>query len=94
MPATTIQAPQRIFLTPPQLARRWGCATDKVYHFIRTGELRASNLATRLGGKMARWRIALVDIELFEAARSNKPQPPRPDPRRKKDTHYDRFDYS
>jgi hypothetical protein len=59
---------QRTKLTPPQLARQWGIDTDKVLVWIRNGELRAINAATRLGGR-PRYLIDVCDIEAFEARR-------------------------
>jgi hypothetical protein len=41
---------------------------------IRRGELRALNLAARLGGQ-ARYRISLEAVEEFEAARAVVPTP-------------------
>ena len=38
-------------LTPPQLAKEWGVDVDKVYAFIRSNELRATNTAIKPGGR-------------------------------------------
>lgn len=59
-------------LTPPQLARRWGVASDKVLTLIHSGQLRAVNLAANPVGR-PRYRIYLADVERFEQARSSKP---------------------
>lgn len=72
------EPPQKV--TPPQLAREWGIAVDKVLTWIRAGELKAINAATRRGG-MPRYLIDRRDIENFEAARSASP-PPAPQRRR------------
>src|SRR5947209_4444585 len=72
----------RAMLTPPQLAERWGVSPEKVVAFIRRGELRAVNVALRLGGR-PRWRIDPADVERFEAARAAVPTPRSP--RRRKD---------
>jgi hypothetical protein len=54
-----------------------------VLGWIRSGELRACNVAQRAGGR-PRWRILLGDLAAFQAARSA--QPPRPAARRRKAT--------
>lgn len=56
-------------LTPPQLARRWGVAPDKVNALINSGQLRAVNLAVKANGR-PRYRIYLSEIERFEQART------------------------
>lgn len=65
------------YVTPPALARRYGVSIDKVLGWIRRGELRAINLADRLGGQ-PRWRISEADIAAFELARSSRPEPKAP----------------
>ena len=59
-------------LTVPQLARIWGVSTNKVVGFIRSGELRATNLATSQSGR-PRYAIDVADIQTFEAARAVVP---------------------
>ena len=66
------QSPQKI--TPPQLAREWGIATDKVLNWIRSGELRAVNAATKRNG-VPRYLIDRDDIAAFERARAAAPSP-------------------
>ena len=56
-------------ITPPELAKRYGVSPDKVLGWIRNGELRAINVATKPGGR-PRWRISESDIELFEVRRA------------------------
>ena len=63
-------------LTPPQLARRWGVAAEKVNHLINSGQLKAINLAADPNGR-PRYRIYLAEIERFEEARSTKPPVPK-----------------
>jgi len=74
----------KIKLTPPEVGRRWGISPEKVVGWIRSGELRAINVATRRGGR-PRFLIDIVDLAAFEAARAVSP-PPRPAsrPRRRK----------
>lgn len=55
-------------LTVPQVAKLWGVSTHKVLYFIRTGELRAINLAARTCNR-PRYSIDVQDIEAFEQAR-------------------------
>ena len=69
-------------LTPPQLARQMGVHVDKIYAWIRSGELRATNTAVKRGGR-PRYRISREDAEDFQRRRQNSPPPP-PSPRRKK----------
>jgi hypothetical protein len=69
------------YLTPPQLARRYGVKASKVVGWIRSGELRALDLATR-GSRRPRYRIPPGSIEEFERGRSAAPLP-RPIRRRR-----------
>ena len=66
---------ERTKLTPPEVARQWGVSIDKVLTFIRTGELRAVNFATRLSGR-PRYRIDINDLRDFEQRRAVVPPPP------------------
>jgi hypothetical protein len=59
-------------LTPPQLARRYGVKAERVIGWIRSGELRAIDLASK-GSTRPRFRIDPKDIELFELRRSVQP---------------------
>ncbi len=70
-------------LSPPELARYWGIGADKVLTWIRSGELRAINAATKRGGR-PRYLIDAKDIEAFEKMRSVTTTPPAP--RRRKAT--------
>jgi excisionase family DNA binding protein len=64
-------ANENAMLTPPELAKRWGVAADKVLHLIHTGQLRAINLAQDPKGR-PRYRIYMREVERFEEARSTK----------------------
>ncbi len=68
-------------LTPPQLARELQVTPEKVIAWIRSGELRAVNVALHAGGR-PRWVIDRQDIAAFEASRASKPTP-RPRRRRR-----------
>ena len=73
----------RQWMTPPQLAKEWGVAPEKVIALIHSGELRAVNLALNKSGR-PRWRIDSEDIRKFEEARASKPPAPRRRRRRKR----------
>lgn len=76
---------EKVFLTPPELAKRWGVAADKVNHLINSGQLIAVNLAKDPNGR-SRWRISLAEVEIFESKRSNSPPLPKQSKRRRKAT--------
>jgi hypothetical protein len=66
----------RTKFTPPEVARRWGVDAAKVIAWIRSGELRAIDAATRRGGR-PRYLIDAVAIADFEALRATVPPAPR-----------------
>ena len=59
-------------LSPPQLARIKGIESEKILAWIRSGELRAINLAFNPRGQRARWRIKVSDWLAFEERRAAK----------------------
>jgi excisionase family DNA binding protein len=59
------------YLTPPEVARRFGIKPDKVLTWIATGGLVAINAAERPGGR-PRWRISQEALEAFERRRSSR----------------------
>jgi hypothetical protein len=63
-------------ITPPALAAQWGVDVAKILHWIRSGELRAVNLATDPNGR-PRYAIDQADILAFELSRQVQPPPPR-----------------
>ena len=67
--------------TIAEAARRYGVSADKVVGWIRSGELRAINLATRRNGR-PRWRIGHADLLAFEDRRAAIPAAPQPRRRR------------
>ena len=83
-------SPERTKLTPPEVARQWGVSIDKVLTWIRTGELRAVNLATRLSGR-PRYRIDINDLRDFEQHRAVVPPPPPQRTRKKPPTDVIQF---
>jgi hypothetical protein len=72
------------YLTPPQLAERYGVDPNKVLGWIRRGELAAVNVATTTGGR-PRWRVSPEALAAFEAARAAGPAPHITRIRRRKD---------
>jgi transposase len=61
-------------LTPPQYAARLGVDVHKVISWIKAGELKAIDAATRPGGR-PRFLIDESDIAIFEARRTTAPTP-------------------
>jgi len=70
-------------LTPPQLAKRLGVKRDKVRDWIKSGQLLATNVAKRPGGR-PRYRIREDDVREFERKRKGGASPAPPRKRRKK----------
>lgn len=64
-------------ITPPELAKRWGVAPEKVLHMIHTGQLIAVNLASNPDGERPRFRIDPAEVRRFEEARSNRKPVPK-----------------
>jgi len=71
----------RTKFTVPQLARQWGIDKAKVMTWIRSGDMRAIDGATKRGGR-PRYLIDITDIAAFEQAREVIPACPRPRARR------------
>lgn len=59
-------------LTPAQLAEIWQTSTDKIGVLIRSGELRAINIAKRTS-RRPRYLIDPADVEAFERSRQVVP---------------------
>lgn len=55
---------------PRQIAERYGVDHGKVLRWIESGELKAVNVATRVGGR-PRWRVSEESLAAFEQARTN-----------------------
>jgi excisionase family DNA binding protein len=78
-------ASEPIYLTPPEVARLLRVDVHSVLAWVRNGELRASNVASRASTR-PRWRVHRRDIDAFLAARAATPPPPRAKrPRRQAD---------
>ena len=94
-PAATPASPKKNrgtadYLRPRDLALQWGVCIDKVLNFIRSGELRAFNVAAK-SSKRPRYRIPVESVRQFEeqtraAAIPEAPAPPAPSRRRKRDS--------
>jgi hypothetical protein len=89
LPSKPITAP---YVTPPELAKIWKVAPEKIIKLIRDGDLAAVNLAAR-GSRRPRFRISQAAIEAFERGRAAIPQlaPAIPKQRRKADCALKRF---
>ena len=72
-------------VSPSEYAEARGIATDKVLSWIRSGELKAVNVALQRNGR-PRYRISLDAIEEFEQRRTPQPAP-APTPRRRREGH-------
>ena len=59
-------------MTPPELAKRYGVEPSKIIAWIKAGELRAVNIATRSTGR-PRYIIDEEDVAVFESRREAKP---------------------
>jgi hypothetical protein len=53
------------YFVPRALAKRWSVCVDKVLMFIRTGELRAFNVASATSSR-PRYRISIDEVRRFE----------------------------
>ena len=68
--------------TVADLCARWRVGSDKIYGFLRRGELIGVNVATSIAGRPL-WRITLESVERFEQRRTSAP-PPKPQRRRRR----------
>ena len=67
---------QRPHLTVRDVAALWSCKPSTVIAKIKTGALRAINVATDPSGA-PRWRITRQAVRDFERARTTQPAPKR-----------------
>ncbi len=70
-PATGVK-PGRPWLTPPEVARRYGIKADRVIAMIRAGVIRAIDVASP-GSRRPRFRIHEADLVAFEHRREVRP---------------------
>lgn len=75
-----MSAPERVY-TPPEIAKLLRVSPDTVRGWIRSGELKASDLSATRGGRPS-FRINEDSVRQFLALRSVSP-PPKPTRRRK-----------
>lgn len=75
-------ATRRTKLSTHEIAARFGISPDKVLSWIKSGELKAIDGATRRGIR-PRYLIDETDLAAFEASRAVVPPPPRM-PRRRR----------
>ena len=68
-------------LTPPMLAKRLGISPDKVRDWIKSGQLAATDVSKKPGGR-PRYRISEEAIREFKKKR--QPEKPLPTPRRRR----------
>jgi hypothetical protein len=85
-PALTA-TPRRCY-TPPTAAEFLGVSPEKIIHFIRRGELRASNITADPSGR-PRYVITPEALEAFLASRQPNPPAHRPRRRRKEANEVD-----
>jgi hypothetical protein len=62
----------RKWFTPPEVGKIYGVSVHKILFFIKTGELRAVNLASDLRNR-PRWVIDPADLVTFEKKREAIP---------------------
>ena len=79
--ADTTADPARM-MTPPEVGRRLRIKAARVIAFIRSGELRASDLSSA-GSRRPRFRVDPADLAIFLNRRATGPQPKTPRKRRK-----------
>jgi excisionase family DNA binding protein len=80
----------RQYVTAVQVAADLGVNQSKVLGWIHRGELRAINVAARLGGR-PRWRISREAVDAFLAARTVQPAAAPPRRRRRADPEVIQF---
>lgn len=70
--------------TPVQTARALGVRTEKVYRWLRSGELPGEDFSESPGITRPRWRISPEAIEKFRQGRRAKPSTPSMQRRRQR----------
>ena len=71
------------WMTPPQVASQLGIKSDAVRVLIRSGELRAVDLAGK-GSRRPRYKIDPSDLKIFLESRQVRPPAARATRRRRK----------
>ena len=78
--------------TVANLADRYAVTQHTVLGWIKSGELKAINVARRPGGRPS-WRITSESLEAFEAARTPTPEPKAQTRRRRQQRPSDWIEY-
>lgn len=73
--AECLRANEADWLSPAQLGAELGVSSERVYHWIGSGQLQAVNFANDRTGK-ARYRIERRAIEEFKQRRATEGPPP------------------
>jgi len=82
---------QSAYLSPPELARRWGTNPSRVVSLIHRGELAAIDLSAEPGVGRPRWKVSPDAIAQFESRRSNHNTQTATQPQRRKRSKYKTF---
>ena len=84
-PPYAVSAPPELtYFNPAQVAEMWGISHDKVLGFIKSGELRAFNVASK-NSRRPQFKIPSAALREFEEQRSGRDPArsvPRPSGRR------------
>jgi excisionase family DNA binding protein len=67
---------KRSNLSPAEVAAQYGVGRGKVIAWVKSGELRGANLATKPNGR-PRYRIDVVDLEAFMQRRQVRVHDPQ-----------------
>lgn len=78
------------YRTPPEIAAKYCCKPETVIGWIRSGELKAINLARR-GAMKPRYRVSLQALSDFELGRSVIPKEPTVRRRARQDVQIKKF---
>ena len=60
---------ERLYFTPPEIAKELGVSKNSILLFIASGELKASNIGRKA---VPRWRVTRPDFVEFMNKRSNR----------------------
>jgi hypothetical protein len=66
-----IASPELTYFNPAQVAEMWGVSHDKVLEFIKSGELRAFNVASKTS-RRPQFKIPSAALREFEERRSGR----------------------
>lgn len=63
-----------LFMSPREVADRWGCSARQVQRLCQAGDLRAMQLGFR------KWRIAVTEVERYEQRNTTSAETVQPAP--------------